>query len=627
MEFLHPEFLYYMALPLVILFAFLITQKESVATFFAQDVIDRLRVSANTLSMKVRNVLFFFVALLLVIALAEPVIPEGKVEIKAKSADIMIALDISDSMLAEDLYPNRLSLAKEKILSLLRLAPNERIGVIAFAKNSYMVSPLSFDHDAVSFLVRKLSTDSITEKGTDFLSMLEVVAKESPKEKQKYILLLSDGGDKSDFSKEIAFAKANSISLFILGLATQNGAPIKQKNGEFIKYNGEILISQLNRDIADLATQTGGVFIASTNASDDIEAMLQEIEAHSEKKELKSQEITRYIPLFYFPLGAALLLLLIATSSMSKRRSVELPSAFVLTLLLSHLQPLDAGMLDFVTLQKAKEAYARGDFNESATLYEQYASEAQTPEAYYNSANALYKSGAFVKARELYKKAAFEEPQMQAQNLANLGNAYAKKPTLENLKSALKAYEESLKLFDDLQTQENLEAVKKAIEEQEQEQEQQEQNEENSDQEQNEKDDSAQNQDKEQQSEQSQQNQQNQEEQNQQESQEQSQENQNQEQDEQAQQEQAQEEQNSNEAEADDLNKSQTQEASDLDQEEPQSDENATQAAAQAMDKSEEMSESEEQKWLQILGEDSGTYLYRMNDTSTREESRDEKPW
>ena len=240
---MHPEFLYFMLPPLFILFGLLLTQKEAQETFFSPEVIQRLRVSANTLTMKARNALFMLIGFLIIIALADPVIKEGKVDIKAKSADIMIALDISDSMLATDVYPNRLELAKQKALEFLKLAPNERIGVIAFAKNSYLVSPLSFDHEAVAFLLSKLDTTSITEQGTDFLSMLEVAARSIKNEKKKYILLFSDGGDKEDFSAEIAYAKEHNIVVFIIGIGTKKGAPIKAKNGEFIKQNGKIILT------------------------------------------------------------------------------------------------------------------------------------------------------------------------------------------------------------------------------------------------------------------------------------------------------------------------------------------------------------------------------------------------
>jgi Ca-activated chloride channel family protein len=467
MSFLHPEFLYYMLPPLFILFLLLLTQKEAQATFFSEEVMDKLRVSANTLTLKARNALFMLIGVLMIIALAGPVIEDGKVEIKAKSSDIMIALDISDSMLAEDVYPNRLKLAKQKVLELLRIAPNERIGIIAFAKNSYLVSPLSFDHEAVSFLLRQLSTNSITEKGTNFLSMLEVVDKSIKKDSKRYLLILSDGGDKKDFSKEIEFAKKHDISVFVLGVGTKKGAPIKLENGEFIKQDGNIIVSKLNEDISTLATKTGGVYIESVNSNDDVKAMLSEIEKHSKKKELKSQEIARFIPLFYYPLGLALFILLIATSSMSKRQNVNLPGVFLLAVIISMNTNLNAGLFDFMELKEAKEAYESKDYAKSAEIYKSYANSSSIGESHYNAGNALYKQGKYKEAISEYKKAKFDTKEARAKNFANMGNAYAKEPTQENLKKAIEAYKESLKLQDDKDTKENLESVKKALKKQE----------------------------------------------------------------------------------------------------------------------------------------------------------------
>ncbi|MEA3371604.1 MAG: VWA domain-containing protein, partial [Campylobacterota bacterium] len=474
MSFLHPEFLYYMLPPLFILFGLLLTQKEAEATFFSDEVMAKLRVSANTLTLKARNALFMLIGILIVIALAGPVINEGTVEVKAKSADIMIALDISDSMLAEDIYPNRLELAKLKAMELLKSAPNERIGVIAFAKNSYLVSPLSFDHSAVGFLLRQLDTTSITEKGTDFLSMLEVVDSSVKKESKKYLLVLSDGGDSDSFSEEIAFAKKHNIAVFVLGLGTQKGAPIKQKNGEFIKHNGEIIVSKLNENIADFATKSGGVYIESVKSDRDIKAMLSEIEKHSEKKELKSQEIARFIPLFYFPLSLALLLLLIATSSMSKREKMQLPSAFLLFGLLFTSPNAEAGLLDFMKLQEAKEAYSAQDYEKSSQLYSEYGDVSNSGESHYNSANSLYKQGRYDEAIESYKKATFSDENSRASNYANMANAYVKQQKEGSLQKAVESYEKSLKIKEDKETRENLEAVKKAIEEQKKEEESQE---------------------------------------------------------------------------------------------------------------------------------------------------------
>jgi len=463
MIFLHPEFLYYMLPLVIILFSFLLTQKEPQASYFSDEIINKLRVSSNTLTLKARNAIFMLIAILMIVSLAAPVIKDGKVEVKAKSADIMIALDISDSMLAADVYPNRLKLAKQKALELLRLAPNERIGVIGFAKNSYLVSPLSFDHEAVRFLLSKLDTSSITEQGTNLMSMLETVDKTIKKDSKKYILIFSDGGDKKDFSKEIRFAKEKGIVVFVLGMGTKQGAPIKMKNGEFIKQNGKIIISKLNDSIANLATKTGGVYIQNVNANEDVKAMLKEIENHTKKKELKSQEIEKFIPLFYFPLGLALFLLLIATSSMSKRVKVDLPAAFILGLFLLNSTSSYAGVLDFMDIKEAKSAYEHKDYDKSAKLYDDYAKSSNNGQSYYNAGNALYKTKKYKEAIQNYEKAKFNDKASRAKNLSNMGNAYVKMGKEKNLKKAIESYESSLKIKDDKETRENLEAVKKAL--------------------------------------------------------------------------------------------------------------------------------------------------------------------
>ncbi|WP_373036085.1 VWA domain-containing protein [Sulfurimonas sp.] len=465
MSFLHPEFLYYMLPPLFILFALLLTQKESQAHFFSKEVMDKLRVSANSLTLRARNALFFLVGFFIIVALAQPVIDDGVVVVKAKSADIMIALDISDSMLAEDVYPNRLESAKQKALTLLQNAPNERIGIMAFAKNSYLVSPLSFDTGAVSFLLSQLDTTSITQKGTDFSSILDVFSKSSKNEGEKYLLILSDGGDAKDFSDEIALAKKNKIVVFILGVGTKKGAPIKLKDGNFIKQHGEILVSQLNENIADLATKTGGVYIQNTTSTSDIGAMLKEIKSISKAKELKSEEVHKYIPLFYYPVAMALLLLLIATSSMSKRVRVQLPSLLIFSALAFAATDARAGLLDFMDLKEAKKAYESGDYEKSAKLYENYGEQSKKGESYFNAGNSLYKQKKYEEAVNAYEKATFDNASQKAKNFSNMGNAHAKG---QNLQQAVESYEKSLEIEEDKETRENLEMVKKLLKKQKQ---------------------------------------------------------------------------------------------------------------------------------------------------------------
>ncbi len=611
MSFLHPEFIYYMLPPLFILFGLLLTQKESQAHFFSEEVMSKLRVSANTLTLKARNGLFFLMGFFIILALAQPVINDGVVQVKAKSADIMIALDISDSMLAEDVYPNRLKLAKKKALELIKLAPNERVGVIAFAKNSYLVSPLSFDHSLVSFLLSQLNTTSITEKGTDFLSMLDVVSSSLENKSKKYLLIISDGGDSSDFSKVIQSAKDKNIAVFVLGIGTTKGAPIKLENGTFIKHHGDIIISKLNEKISDFATSTGGVYIQNSKSDDDVKAMLREIEANSEQKELKSEEVQRYIPLFYFPTAIALLILLIATSSMGKRESVRLPSAFMLFALLFVNPHAEAGMLDFLDLKEAKEAYEAKDYEKATKIYKEYAQTNDDAQSYYNAGNSLYKQEKYPEALEAYQKASFTDKESEAKKLSNMGNTYAKETTPKSLQKAVEAYENSLKIKENKETRENLEEVKKLIEKQKQEQnkDDKEDDKKNKNKDSKEKSDeenqrdSKDKSDKKKESSKSQENKE--------------------EKSEKEKQEEQQKKLDKDKAKEKKEEQQKKQDLKKLDKENKKSDSASSGGQAQEV----KMSEAEEKKWIDELNSQKNTYMYRLNNEEPKEENLDEKPW
>ncbi len=461
MKFLHPEFFYFMLPPFLIFFALILTQKESVGSYFSDEVMAKLRVATKGMTLKARNALFFLAGLFMIVALAEPVIVDGKIDVEQKSADILLGLDISNSMLANDLYPSRLELAKKKAVEFIRLLKQDRVGVIAFAKGSYLVSPLSFDKEAVAFLLQNLDTSSITEQGTDFMALLETVKRSSVHSKQKYLLLFTDGGDKQDFSKEIEYAKNNGITVFVLGMATKRGAPIKMPDGSFMKYHGKIVITKLNEHIADLAVGSGGVFIKVTNSDRDIKKMYEEMSHVIAQKTFRKKSIEKHIPLFYLPLGAAMLLVLIALASMTKRTTVHVPSMFLLaSLLFFGVGEAKAGMLDFLDIKEAKEAYTKQEYKEAAKRFETYAKNSQKPHAYFDAGDAYYKAGNYKKALQMYKKVHTKDATLMAHTFHNRGNAYAK---LGQYKKAIEAYEDALKLKEDKETRENLEAVKKLM--------------------------------------------------------------------------------------------------------------------------------------------------------------------
>ena len=161
-----------------------------------------------------------------------------------------------------------------------------------------------------------------------------------------------------------------------------------------------------------------------------------------------------------------MLILLIAFSSIGKRVKHSLPaSAFVLFSLILSSTPAGAGLLDFIGLDNAKTFYETKDYNNSAQLYENFARQTKNGQAYYNAGNAHYKEKNYLDAIASYSKARFDNKDLRAKNLSNMGNAYVKLGTKNTLQKAVKTYELSLKVKEDKDTRENLEAVKKALKE------------------------------------------------------------------------------------------------------------------------------------------------------------------
>lgn len=458
MTLLYPIFIYLMLPLLFILFYFIMRGSAQSHLIFDKDVLDRLRRENKSLSKRGRYTLFLSSFIFMLLALSAPVIKEGEIIVEAKSADILIGIDISESMKAEDRYPNRLDFSKHKAIELIKQAPHNRIGVLAFAKHDYIVSPLSFDHASVAFLLSKIQTGSITEKGTHLDSMLHSAISMLEHADMKNLLLFTDGGDERDFSKEIDLAKENGLRLFIIGVGSNEGSPVQSPDGGFIKDKGNILISKLNPEIKTLATQTGGIYIESVLGEEDIETMLKEIESIAEKSTLKEEKIPQYIQLFYYPLALAVFFLFLAFSSLP-RPAVQ--ALLVLALIGLNQEDVNAGLLDFKKLKDAKEAYAKEDYNKSASLYKDFAT--QSTEAVYNLANSLYKEKEYEKALKVYNKVSAQENTLKAQTLHNRGNTQVQ---LKQYEEALKSYEKALELQDDNETKENYEAVKKFLEEQ-----------------------------------------------------------------------------------------------------------------------------------------------------------------
>jgi Ca-activated chloride channel family protein len=317
--FLHVEYLWGLVLLLPLLY-FLKYNKKSYESIFSKDVLERIRVKNRGFSKRVRNMLLIVAAFFMIVALARPVIDKGEIQVKESFINLVVGLDISNSMLAEDVYPNRLEFAKKKFNLFLDNLKNARVGILGFSSQAFLVAPLSEDYNSLKFLVKNMSMDSMSLRGTSFMSALEAANDLYKNSGKKAFLIFTDGGDSHKFDKEIAYAKEHNIVVFVYAIGSDKGGVIKTKDGALKDKNGDIVVVRINEKIKDLALQSGGAYLRSSFSSNDMSVLDDAIKARFEAVDGKESSIRDKIELFYYPLIVALLLFFMANFSFSGRR-------------------------------------------------------------------------------------------------------------------------------------------------------------------------------------------------------------------------------------------------------------------------------------------------------------------
>jgi Ca-activated chloride channel family protein len=265
-----------------------------------------------------KMLLFVFAIGGIAIALANPQFGGRKEKVTARSSDIFIALDISNSMLAQDISPSRLERAKRFCTRLIRSLKGERIGLILFAGNAYLQMPLTGDYAASELFVSAASTDQAGTQGTSFANAITLArdAFEPDADHQKALIIISDGEDHEEEAEVAAReAAAENIVIFNIAVGTEEGAfiPILNRGREEFKVdeNGEPVRSSVNlKFMADIAESSGGKFYLIEQEKAVIEDIQLQI-AKLEKKEVEERSFTDFSSYFQYFLLAAMLLLVI----------------------------------------------------------------------------------------------------------------------------------------------------------------------------------------------------------------------------------------------------------------------------------------------------------------------------
>jgi len=315
MRFENIEYLTLLIIPLILLFL-LKNSSLDLENYFNQELFKKMQKRGSGFSKKVRVYLLLLAFSFGVIALSRPVIDNGEIKVKQEYFDLVTAFDISQSMLAEDIYPNRLEFSKKKFFELLDDLKRARVGAIAFSSRAFLVSPLTSDYATLKYLVKNMNLDYISLKGTNLLEPLYITNEQLKGSKNKALLIFSDGGDSKDFNKEIEYAKKHHIKVFVYAVATKKGSVIKTKNGVIKDRNGNIVITKLNSKIKELALKSGGAYMEYSLKRGDMKYLADIIESKFKAQKGQSRVIKDTKELFYYPLIVAILLLFMGLFSL-----------------------------------------------------------------------------------------------------------------------------------------------------------------------------------------------------------------------------------------------------------------------------------------------------------------------
>lgn len=330
-RFAHPEYLYALIIIPVILLLFLLMQawKKRVRRKIGEQVLmDKLSSGYSTSKPILKIVLALLGLTFLIIACANPQLGTRLEEVKREGVDIIIALDVSNSMKAEDIRPNRLERSKQAISRLIDKLQNDRIGMIVFAGKAYVQLPITTDYAAAKLFLSTIETDLVPTQGTCIGCAIDL-AEESfvgNENKHKALVIITDGENHEEDAVESA-KKANEKGIIIhtIGMGSIDGAPIPlYSNGRQIDFqkdnNGSTVITKLESlTLQQIAAEGKGVFVRATNSDDGLSTILGQINK-MEKKSFGTKQFTGFEDRFQYFLAAGLFLLLLEFS-ISERRS------------------------------------------------------------------------------------------------------------------------------------------------------------------------------------------------------------------------------------------------------------------------------------------------------------------
>jgi len=463
MTFASPLWLWALAvLPLLALF--LVVGERSRAAVIDKLVAARLQPRlAGSVSATKRRLRFFLALLALalaILALARPQWGFAWEEAKRKGRDVLITIDASRSMLADDVKPNRLTRAKLAAEDLLDSLTGDRVGIVVFAGTAFLQAPLTVDYSAIRNSLKEIDTETIPQGGTNLKeAMLE--AKEAfgkGESDNRALIVFSDGEELEADAASIASDFKGKVKIFTVGIGTPEGALIPiRKNGrlEFVQdETGNPVRSRLDeKRLRNVAEDTGGFYLHLQAGRAQMQDIVRRGLGSMTEQEIDARMSQRPTERYQWPLGGAIVALF-AAMLLGERRRTTLRPGLAAVLCLAFCLPLHSARADETkpTAEDAQKAAAKAEYDQ---FQKQLKWLPDSPEVYYNLGTAAYKKGDIDEAMRNFSRGLLSlRRDVQVNSRDYLGNSLyqtgrkkeEKKDKLADWKEAVQQYDEALKL-------------------------------------------------------------------------------------------------------------------------------------------------------------------------------------
>ena len=312
--------LLFLVLGMVVLFFWTALWRRKTKRLYASaELLKRLSPDQSRFKAVLKLVVLAMAVVCFCIALVNPKVGTKLETVKREGVDIVFAIDVSKSMLAEDVAPNRLEKAQQLTAQIINNLVSDRVGIIAYAGKAVPQLPITTDYAAAKMFLQNMNTDMLSSQGTaiDEAIQLSRTYFNDAEQTNRVLVIISDGEDHNDLNLDVAKAAAKEgIKIFTIGVGSEKGGPIPLKrNGVVMRYKknqkGETVITKMNSNtLTAIAEEANGLFIQGQNTKQ-VTEKIAEILNKLEKKEFEAKEFSEFKDQFQWFLGLGLFFLIL----------------------------------------------------------------------------------------------------------------------------------------------------------------------------------------------------------------------------------------------------------------------------------------------------------------------------